>query len=92
MNIFEICKTAGTPLNVLEVKNIENTFLVSKLEAQNSKNEHFMYLSLILLLRRCSVTECFDRMALALSWFFPSVFKIKSQVRLQNEHKSCSQI
>lgn len=35
-------------------------------------------LSLILLLRRCSVTECFDLVALALSLFFPSASTVQN--------------
>lgn len=46
---------------------------------QNSPQKHIttqeirLYLSLILLLLRCSVTECLDLIALALSLFFPSI-------------------
>jgi len=44
---------------------------------QNLKNLKIQEtcLSLILLLRRCSVTECFERIAFALSLFLASDFK-----------------
>lgn len=49
-------------------------------EKNSDANRRVTYLSLILLLLRCSVTECFDLMALALSIFFPSALHIKSHI------------